>query len=173
MVEQACEYERFKCTFTLPRNKLYSYILLVFCYIYLMKIKELKLEISQELMDKLEKAAQARGSTPDKLICSIISDKLGITDKKEDDSNFFPEVALIKGNHRPKDLVTPAKSSKVKSYTNVPTPAISNEKIARKQALEEQMKELSLLVQTAENESKRDDYLMQYAALVAELDALL
>lgn len=138
-----------------------------------MKITELKLEISQELMDKLEKAAQAKGSTPDKLVCSLISDSLGLTDKKEDESNFFPEVALIKGNHRLEDLMTPAKPKGISSYINMPTPAVPNEKIARRQALEEQMKELSLLVQTAENESKRDDYLMQYAALAAELDALL
>ncbi len=55
-----------------------------------------------------------------------------------------------------------------------PTIAVppSPEKMQRRLEIEAKMKELSLLIETAE-ETKKEDYLLQYAMLAAEIESLV
>jgi hypothetical protein len=54
-----------------------------------------------------------------------------------------------------------------------PPPKLSAEQMRRQQSLEEKMKEISLLIETAESENKKEEYLQTYAQLASELESLL
>lgn len=56
---------------------------------------------------------------------------------------------------------------------SAPQATASDEQISRKSQIESQMKELSLLINTADEEAKKQEYSVQYALLASELDSIL
>ena len=104
------------------------------------------------------------------------------SNKAQTSENTFSSVALIKEEPEPETVVlslsqperaliadktkiSPSSFSYSNSAAKVPNP--------RKLQLEAEMKELSLLIETAIESEKKQQYVMKYAMLAAELDALL
>lgn len=152
-----------------------------------MDFHELKIEISPELLKSLKEASERENISEQQLAKELLEKGLADKSKAKENKPAFPGVALIKDNFKPQPEVrvpkgkrpdSEAKSKQSFSYpvSNKPfkkSPALSPEQLKRKEALEEQMREVSLLIDTAETEEKREEYLQVYAGLAAEMEALL
>ncbi|GAB4271955.1 MAG: hypothetical protein Kow0029_10140 [Candidatus Rifleibacteriota bacterium] len=156
-----------------------------------MKLKELKIEISEELLESLKEKSAKNNISHEEMARQLLETAL---QKKEDNqTRQMPSVALIKGSE-PLITSAPGKNTpsmqkecknpdpkffgkpKVQNLTGnrlSSQPVISHENLQRRKAIESEMKEISLLIETAESEEKKQDYLMRYASLAAELEALL
>jgi hypothetical protein len=152
-----------------------------------MKLRELKIEISEELLESLKRASENQSISEEKLAVKLLQDGLAKSGQKEvEEKAQVPSVALIKNDFHP-DLspISPQEREKqISPLLNDPRadrgasfikrrPALSPEKQQRKKELEEKMKEVSLLIETAESEEKKEEYLQRYAELAAEMEALL
>jgi hypothetical protein len=148
-----------------------------------MELRELKIEISEELLESLKKASEEQHLSQEKLASQLLEKAL--SPKAEAGAkNSMPGVALLKDNFVPDSAVfsTPSAASPTAGAPtlnesdrfglNNPATAIqSPEKLQRRRKIEERMREISLLIETAENEDKKDEYLQLYAQLAAELEA--
>lgn len=153
-----------------------------------MELRELKIEISEEFLESLKKASEKQNTTQENLAKEILEKALKPSNEKE---KKRPSVALVKETSGP-EIVAPTKHefslrpslhgdslnprpgmfSGASSSFQQPT-RLSPEKLRRKKELEDQMKEVSLLIETAESEAKKEEYLQDYAGLAAEIEALL
>ncbi len=137
---------------------------------------QINVELSEEIFSRLVKAAEVRKIKPEAMAADMIVRSLP-PEANTAPVALFPGVALIKENFIPPPAVT---SSEKRSCETAPAPVISRpaaaapspEKLQRRQQLEMQMRELSLLIETAEPD-KKENYLLQYAMLAAELDSTL
>lgn len=141
-----------------------------------MQLRELKIEISEELLESLKKASEDQHITEEKLAGQLLENALK-AENKEEKKPTMPGVALIKNNFVPENTPETSVATMMQKNTGglfapsaaAPAPA----KLQRRAELEARMKEVSLLINTAENEGKREEYVQVYAQLAAELDALL
>lgn len=142
-----------------------------------MQLRELKIEISEELLESLKKASEDQHTTEEKLAGELLEKAL--KPAKSENKPTLPGVALVKNNFKPEPLPSGSAASpftQQKSQSRLSTPQKAQmppEKLQRHRDLEARMKEVSLLIETAENEEKREEYVQAYAQLAAELDALL
>ncbi|MEW6712684.1 MAG: hypothetical protein AB1403_22895 [Candidatus Riflebacteria bacterium] len=136
-----------------------------------MELRELKIEISEELLETLKKASETQNTSESKLAGQIIEKAL--KEKAQSSSPAMPGVALIKEGFNPEPVAESRTFQAQSAISFNPTSAASGEKLQRRQALEARMKEVSMLIDTAENESRREEYVQMYAQLAAELDAIL
>ncbi len=149
-----------------------------------MELKKLNIEVSQDLLESLKKACEKENLSNEQYINRLLEKELKKTETKKD--NAMPSVALIKNDFNEK-LTAPENTNnnqKNQSSFAAPslgnpnrtfqeTPKLSSEQMKRKQSLEEQMKEVSLLIETADSENKKEEYLQTYAQLASELESLL
>ena len=151
-----------------------------------MDFHELKIEISPELLKSLKEASEKENISEQQLAKQLLEEGLADKSDKKEKKSAFPGVALIKDNFKPQAEVSLPKSRQEpetktgqnNSFNFSPkpfrkTPALSPEQLKRKEELEEQMREVSLLIDTAETEEKKEEYLQVYAGLAAEMEALL
>ncbi|MFZ5949122.1 MAG: hypothetical protein ACOYXC_00335, partial [Candidatus Rifleibacteriota bacterium] len=96
-----------------------------------------------------------------------------LKEKAQPSAPAMPGVALIKEGFNPEPVAGPSTLPSQPAISFSPNSAASGEKLQRRQALEARMKEVSMLIDTAENESRREEYVQIYAQLAAELDAIL
>lgn len=156
-----------------------------------METKEIVIKLSAETFCSLEKSALNSGKTPEELAARLISD--GMAADTSTAKASFPSVALLKNSSKQAltraflpDAPTettffePIQSTTkpIRATPGVPLqakPTVSNflspEKMQRKQQIEEEMRELSLLIDTA-TEDKKEEYLLRYAMLAAEHDGI-
>ncbi len=138
---------------------------------------QINVELSEEIFSRLVKTAEARKTKPEAIAAELIAGSLP-PETQTASATQFPGVALIKDNFSPPAAAEPAVEKKFPGA--MPAPVISRptvaapspEKQQRRQQLEMQMRELSLLIETAEPD-KKEHYLLQYAMLAAELDSTL
>jgi hypothetical protein len=136
-----------------------------------MQLRQLNIEISEELLESLKKASEDQHISEEKLVGKILAKALN--HEEEPKKPTMPGVALIKNDFVPEPPIE-SPFQKQDSGLSMPTTNLASaEKIKRKQELEARMKEVSLLIETAENLSKKEEYVELYAQLAAELDALL
>lgn len=158
-----------------------------------MQTREIVIRLSDDVFNRLEKAAGEASQKPEEYAAALISKGISHAPSQEP-APSFPSVALLKNDFKPALLDTtsafagnagptsfarlqPAGTgSSFPSYAAPGSPAIANppspEKLQRKKSIEEQMRELSILVETA-SADKKEEYLLQYAILAAELDSLI
>jgi len=136
-----------------------------------MELRELKIEISEELLETLKKASESQNTSEGKLAGQIIEKAL--MGKTRSSAPSMPGVALIKEGFNPEPVAEFSTRQTQSAISFNPTSAAAGEKLQRRQALETRMKEVSMLIDTAENESRREEYVQMYAQLAAELDAIL
>lgn len=140
-----------------------------------MKITEVKIEITDDLLDKLKKAAQKSGDSINKHAANIIKLSLEKDSKDSESKRQFPSVALVKetavmhSDRKPEFVKHDSQSSKQDTSSF----SFHTKDHTRKEEIEGKMKELSLLIETSDDSRKTQKYLMQYASLAAELNALL
>jgi hypothetical protein len=146
-----------------------------------MELKKLKIEISDDLLELLQEASKKENLSSENYAAQLLEKAL----KKEKATPSLPSVALLKNGFNPGISTSPnlqntdqiENSSAKGLLKGAPGPArtseISPERVARQKAVEEQMKEISLLIDTAESEEKKNEYVQTYAQLAAELEALL
>ncbi|MGM0598561.1 MAG: hypothetical protein ACQETH_01975 [Candidatus Rifleibacteriota bacterium] len=151
-----------------------------------MVFHELKIEVSPELLKSLKEASEKENISEQQLAKQLLEKGLANKSKQNESKPAFPGVALIKDNFAPPSEVSvprgtqnsqtePEKdySYNVSSKPFKNSPSLSPEQRKRKETLEEQMREISLLIDTAESEEKKEKYLQVYAGLAAEMEALL
>lgn len=136
-----------------------------------MQLRQLKIEISEDLLESLKKASEDQNISEEKLAEEILAKAL--KHEEEPKKPTMPGVALIKNDFVPEPPSQNLMQKQVSGLNMPTTSPASAEKIRRKQELEARMKEVSLLIETAENLSKKEEYVELYAQLAAELDALL
>ncbi len=135
------------------------------------------IELNEETIRKLEEKAMKAGKNLESLAADLV--KTGLGKDPEPTEKSMPGVAMLKGSV---DTILPV-SKKFSVGTGllkqVPepiigpaTPDLPPERLRRKTEIENNMRELSLLIETAE-EADKEKYAMQYAILAAELNALL
>ncbi len=138
---------------------------------------ELTIKIDEKIYDLLCKNSRAENTTPEALASEIVEKAIKISKKAAGPT--LPSVALIKGRNSVETTAPEVSLEKniSRSMLTSPlstidaTPALSQEKLQRKSEIEERMRELSLLIETAEPE-KTEGYSLQYAMLAAELEAI-
>ena len=151
-----------------------------------MDFHELKIEVSPELLKSLKEASEKENISEQQLAKRLLEKGLSYNSEQEDSKPAFPGVALIKDDFTPPAQVSVPKgkqntktepeqdfSYSVSSKPFKNSPALSPEQLKRKEKIEEQMREVSLLIDTAESEEKKEEYLQVYAGLAAEMEALL
>lgn len=136
-----------------------------------MQTKEIAIQLSDETFVELEKAARAANKKPEEVAAEIVSKGLSKVEVTAEVKQPFPSVALLKNNFS-MPLTTPSAMPLFlpgkPAAANSPAP----EKLQRKRDLEAQIRELSLVIDTAPAE-KKEEYLLQYAILAAELDSII
>lgn len=156
-----------------------------------METIQISVKLSREVFEKLQKAAESGQKSSEDLAAEIIAGNLPLPAHKPATTSM-PGVALLKGDYspgvnfehslRPNTTFSNIGKSGQTDIGNKPgliiaeTPTVSNlpspEKLQKRQELQTKIKELSLLIDTAEPE-KKEDYLLQYALLTAELDSII
>lgn len=136
-----------------------------------MEIKEVVIKLSEETLRELEKSAKAAGKEPGEIAADLVTRSINPGSSKPTVQSF-PSVALMREN-----AILPSESRVPQQNLLFPGhPGIINqpspEKQQRRKELEAQMRELSLLIDTA-TEDKKETYSLQYAILAAELEATL
>lgn len=142
-----------------------------------MEIKQVTIELNEETMRRLEEKAMKAGKKIESFAADLVETGLGkdlaSTEKK------MPGVAMLKGNV---DNVLPVSEKysagiglikqTPEAITGPAFPDLPPERLRRKAEIEDKMRDLSLVIDTAE-EADKEKYAMQYAILAAELDALI
>ncbi|HNX74549.1 MAG TPA: hypothetical protein PLM07_10725 [Candidatus Rifleibacterium sp.] len=151
-----------------------------------MQTRQISVEISQETYSRLQKAAEDAKTSPEAMATDLITRALQ-TVVSEQSTIQFPGVALIKNNFSlPATPASSSESAKAPELNAVPATTqqfpqlskpmsarpITPEAMQRRLLLETRIRELSLLIDTAEPD-KKEDYLLQYAMLAAELDSII
>jgi hypothetical protein len=134
---------------------------------------ELNISIKNETLVEITKRAQAAGCSVEELAARILEETL---EKAETTASkpSLPVVAMIKNGFSAIVEAEPGKPPQmlVNDKTIISNPFVSTEKLQRKKDIEARMRELSMLIETAEN-AKKEGYLLQYAILAAELEAII
>lgn len=150
-------------------------------------------QLSDETFERLQKAAKISNCQAEELAAKLLSGALATTASAALPP-AYPSVALLKNDFSPLDSSrfpanTTENPTRINSLVNsdsapapvhsaglVSRPTVTNqpspEKLQRRHQLESAMRELSLLIETAEPQ-KKEDYLLQYALLAAELDSII
>ncbi len=151
-----------------------------------METKEVRFNLSSELLTKLKAMAEKNNQTLEEIVGKILSENANGDLPKPEKPQEFPSVALFKES-TPREMISPSKiSSKENSSANknmgtssesISTPGTrpamyNSATMERQKQITAEMKELSLLIDTASDEEKKADYLFKYALLASELDAL-
>lgn len=143
-----------------------------------MEKKEINITVSVDLFEKLESIAQQNKSSIEEAAGKILSESLQ-NFKPAPKPKPMPGVALIKEGAPAVSPIMPAMSkpelarSDFFPESQVEKPTLSPEKLQRRKQLEARMQEVAMLIQTAANEEKRQEYSMQYALLAAEIEAIV
>jgi len=136
-----------------------------------MEIKEVVIKLSEETLRELEKSAKAAGKEPGEIAADLVTRSLN-GGPRQNAVQSFPSVALMRDRTvLPAESPIPDRNQLFPSNLSVPAQP-SPEKTQRRKDLEAQMRELSLLIDTA-TEDKKETYSLQYAILAAELEATL
>ena len=135
-----------------------------------MQLRELKIEISEELLDSLKKASEEHNTTEGKLAGELIEQALKEKTAAPAKSSL-PGVALVKNNFVPE--ITPGQVGTKTMPAPEPSPTTGTNNHQRRIAIEAKMKEISMLIDTAENQDKREEYVQLYAQLATELNSML
>lgn len=155
-----------------------------------MQTRQVEVVLPEETFLRLEAAAKAAGQPVQETAAAILCRAFPPTPKAVE-HNTMPGVALVRDGFtpllqtsRPETRISPATSINSLTSPEDPTTASmfaqrrptiavppSPEKMQRRLEIEAAMKELSLLIETAE-EAKKEEYLLQYAMLAAELESL-
>ena len=151
-----------------------------------MQTRQISIEISEETYSRLQKAAEEAKTRPEALASDLIAIALQ-TATPEQPKVQFPGVALIKNGFslatnlagssenvtKPERSAAPSTSHRLPELSKpMHTGALTPEAMQRRMLLETRIRELSLLIDTAEPD-KKEDYLLQYAMLAAELDSII
>jgi len=159
-----------------------------------MQTRQVEVVLPEDTFLRLEAAAKAAGQPVQETAAAVLCRAFPSTPKVAEPA-AMPGVALVRNGFTPllqASQPEPLNSSAV-SATSInsltrpegpatagmftpgrPTIAVppSPEKMQRRLEIEAKMKELSLLIETAE-ETKKEDYLLQYAMLAAEIESLV
>jgi hypothetical protein len=149
----------------------------------------LNLQITEDLKQKLEDKASTEGCTSEEAAIKILSQHFAASKKERKETakkDSLPMVALIKNDFdKTVESDEPPVKNQTESFANQPfalikssapissSNEVTNEALTRKDQIEAQMKELSLLISTADEAAKKAEYSMQYALLATELDSIL
>lgn len=138
-----------------------------------MEIKEVIIKLSEETLKALEESARAAGRNPEEIAAEMLTKSLKSPPEKPVKPSF-PSVALMRHNEPPPtEAVADQPRQLFPGAIASGKPQISPEKMQRRKELEAQMRELSLLIDTASSEDNRETYSLQYAILAAELEATI
>lgn len=158
-----------------------------------MQTKQTVIQLSEETFARLEKRATSRNCTPEELAAKLLEEALAATEPNAKTA-AYPGVALLKNGYSPllsdntasetedkktdtnnaaKPVLAAATANtnwqiNIPAHNNMPSP----EAMQRRHKIEGEMRELSLLIETAEPQ-KKENYLLQYALLAAELDSII
>ncbi len=142
-----------------------------------MEIKQVTIELNEETIRKLEKKALQAGIKLESLAADLV--KTGLNTETASSGKEMPGVAMLKATFEPVLQVSGQAGDNVGLIKETPVsvsgPATTDlppERLQRKAEIEAKMRELSLVIETAE-EADKEKYAMQYAILAAELDALI
>ncbi len=158
-----------------------------------MQTRQVEVVLPEDTFLRLEAAAKAAGQSVQETAAAVLCRAFPPATKAVEPP-AMPGVALVRNGFtpllqtvQPGDLnPSPAPTTSINSLTRPegpsaagmlpgrPTIAVppSPEKTQRRLEIEANMKELSLLIETAE-EAKKEEYLLQYAMLAAELESLV
>ena len=158
-----------------------------------MQTRQVEVVLPEDTFLRLEAAAKAAGQTVQETAAAVLGRAFPPTPQAAE-SAAMPGVALVRNNFAPllqasqpeAPNSSTASLTSINSLTSQETPAAgafacsrptntvspSPEKTQRRLAIEAKMKELSLLIETAE-EVKKEEYLLQYAMLAAEIESLV
>ncbi|OGK05631.1 MAG: hypothetical protein A2W80_02970 [Candidatus Riflebacteria bacterium GWC2_50_8] len=143
-----------------------------------MEIKQVTIELNEDTIRKLEEKALKAGKNWESLAADLIKTGLGDT-PGQPVALSMPGVAMLKETSEPILPVSRETGSGpgLTRDTSMPmtgpaTPDFPPERLRRKAELENKMRELALVIETAD-EADKEKYGMQYAILAAELDALI
>jgi len=140
-----------------------------------MENKEITINLKMDLFEKLEAIARENGSSTEVAAEKLLSETLK-SSKSPAKTPSMPGVALVKEGMpdlSPSFNRSATTRSDLFSGLQADKPVLSPEKLQRRKQLEAQMQEVSLLIQTAANEEKKQEYSMQYAMLAAEIEAIV
>ncbi len=156
-----------------------------------MQTRQVEVVLPEETFLRLEAAAEAAGQPVQETAAAILCRAFPPATKAAE-QNTMPGVALVRNGFKSllpagqPDAVSSSPATGINSITRPegpvtagmftpgrPTIAVppSPEKMQRRLEIEAGMKELSLLIETAE-EARKEEYLLQYAMLAAELESL-
>ena len=158
-----------------------------------MQTRQVEVVLPEDTFLRLEAAAKAAGQPVQETAAAVLCRAFPSVPKAAEQP-ALPGVALIRDGFAPlpqacqpgnlnlssapatsiNSLTRPEGPSTAGMFTpGRPTIAVppSPEKMQRRLEIETNMKELSLLIETAE-EAKKEEYLLQYAMLAAELESL-
>ncbi|HAE39219.1 MAG TPA: hypothetical protein DCG57_11360 [Candidatus Riflebacteria bacterium] len=144
-----------------------------------MEIKQVTIELNEETIRKLEEKALKAGKKPESFAADLIANGLGDTGGQSA-AFSMPGVAMLKATSTPILSVSDKadagggmlRDTAMPVLSGPTTPDLPPERLRRKAELENKMRELSLVIETAD-EADKEKYGMQYAILAAELDALI
>ncbi|MBU1107053.1 MAG: hypothetical protein KKB51_10325 [Candidatus Riflebacteria bacterium] len=143
-----------------------------------MEIKQVTIELNEETIRKLEEKALKAGQKPEFFAADLLKTALS-KEIEQSEASQMPGVAMLKGTSEPLLAVPGNASIGVGMIKEAPepvyklaTPELQPERLRRKAEIEEEMRNLSLVIETAA-EADKEKYGMQYAILAAELDALI
>jgi len=138
-----------------------------------METIQISIKLARESFEKLQKAAKNEQKTAEELAAEIIANNIPLSDRSAAQPKM-PGVALIKGDYSPGSAQAGLQQPGITVSTATPTLASfpAPEKLQKCRELQAKIKELSLLIETAEP-AKKDEYLLQYALLTAELDSII
>jgi len=159
-----------------------------------MQTRQVEVVLPEDTFLRLEAAAKAAGQTVQETAAAALGRAFPPAQKIAEQS-AMPGVALVRDSFtpllqasRPENLnSSAAPATSINSLTRPEEPSAagaftygrptitvspSPEKMQRRLEIEAKMKELSLLIETAE-ETRKEDYLLQYAMLAAEIESLV
>lgn len=134
------------------------------------------IELNEETIRKLEEKAMKSGKKLESLAADLV--QTGLQDAAPT-GKTLPGVAMLRESFEPVLQVSEKTGNYVglikESPERIAGPATTDlppERLQRKTEIEAKMRELSLVIETAE-EADKEKYAMQYAILAAELEALI
>jgi len=135
------------------------------------------IELNEETIRKLEEKALQAGKKLESLAADLV--ETGLKKEGASSGKGMPGVAMLKETFEPTLQVSGSRAADIGLLKETPerlsgpaTADLPPERLKRKAEIEAQMRELSLVIETAE-EAEKEKYAMQYAILAAELDALI
>lgn len=159
-----------------------------------MQTRQVEVVLPEDTFLRLEAAAKAAGQSVQETAAAVLCRAFPPVTKTVEPP-AMPGVALVRNGFTPllqtsrteDPNPSPSPTISINSLTRPEGPATagmfspgrptiavppSPEKMQRRLQIETDMKELSLLIETAE-EAKKEEYLLQYAMLAAELESLV